>query len=157
MQTSTQSTAKALNLGDYPALFFLSAEDKLKKIISFSSDSLAAHLQGQGYPAVACDTTDAQTLPFVYHQFDLMLSAGALWMESFDLDRSWQQLHEMLRVATEVRVAPLFATEEFQSFLGPFMLKLQTHGFGVEIRAIKLPALPGAVMLRVWSQQCQLS
>lgn len=92
-------------------------------------------------------------LPFTNYQFDLLLSSFFFFFNEDDLDQCWNNLMEMLRVATEVRVAPL---SENQAFLGPLMLKLQTHAFGIEVRSITVPNLTNSAMLRVWSQNCPL-
>ena len=92
-------------------------------------------------------------LPFSNHQFDLLLSSFFLLFNEDKLDQCWNNLMEMLRVATEVRIAPLSAA---QAFLGPLMLKLQTHSFGIEVCSITAPSLASSAMLRVWSQNCPL-
>lgn len=93
------------------------------------------------------------TLPFANHQFDLMLSSFFFFSPEATTENCWNNLMEMLRVATEVRIYPLQNSTEL---LGPLMLKLQAASFGVEVRSIIFPKLPNAGMLRVWSQNCQL-
>lgn len=96
-------------------------------------------------------------LPFNNHQFDLMLSSFFFFLNEDHLDNCWNNLMEMLRVATEVRIAPLLSEQNLQVLLGPLMLKLQMHSFGIEIRSITFPGLSACAMLRVWSQNCSLS
>jgi hypothetical protein len=92
-------------------------------------------------------------LPFANHQFDLMLSSFFFFSPESTAESCWDNLVEMLRVATEIRIYPLQNSTEL---LGPLMLKLQAASFGVEVRSIIFPKLPNAGMLRVWSQNCQL-
>lgn len=97
------------------------------------------------------------TLPFSYHEFDLLLCSFFFFFNGDDLANYWDNLIEMLRVATEVRIAPLVSTQNLEQLLGPLMLKLQAHSFGIEVRSINSSDLPASAMLRVWSQHCQIT
>lgn len=96
-------------------------------------------------------------LPFKDHQFDLMLCSFSFFEKKAHLEDYWRMLIEMLRVATEIRIYPILNDKNSSEVLGPLMLKLQANGFGVEIRSVKFPNLPHSAMLRVWSQNCQLT
>lgn len=98
----------------------------------------------------------SSTLPFNNHQFDLMLSPFFLSTDMTEPDICWNNLVEMLRVATEVRISPLLDGKNLENLLGPLMLKLQQNSFGMEIRSVTLSDLPHAAMLRIWSQNCEL-
>ena len=95
-------------------------------------------------------------LPFSNHQFDLLLCSFFFFFNGDNVDNGWNNLMEMLRIATEVRISPLLADHNPEKLLGPLMLKLQMHSFGIEIRSISSPKLPASAMLRVWSQHCSI-
>lgn len=96
-------------------------------------------------------------LPFSNHQFDLLLCSFFFFFNGDSIENGWNNLMEMLRIATEVRISPLLADQNPETLLGPLMLKLQTYSFGIEIRSISFPKLPASAMLRVWSQHCPIT
>jgi hypothetical protein len=99
-------------------------------------------------------------LPFEDFSFDLALCSHYLFA---DLDNQTVELHlsiicELARVAREVRVFPLVDTEgKTSELLGPVLLGLQQHNYGVEVREIPFQLYKsGNAMLRVWAQQCHV-
>lgn len=98
------------------------------------------------------------SLPFEGFSFDLALSSYFLLadLDEHDIDSNIAGIMELARVAKEVRIFPLMdRTGKVSPFLGPVLLGLQQHNFGMEVREVKYHLLPMEnAMLRVWAQQC---
>lgn len=100
-------------------------------------------------------------LPFEHFSFDIAISTYYLFS---DLDIENAEFHlkiikELARVAKEVRIFPLLdSNNKPSSFLGPVLLGLQQENYGAEVKEVPYHLQPsGNAMLRVWSQQCELS
>ena len=77
-------------------------------------------------------------LPFDDDQFELALCSDFLALTQQAYQSSPQDLvNELCRVAEEVRLYPLMnAKGEMNDAIGPVMLSLQQHNFGVEVREV---------------------
>ena len=99
-------------------------------------------------------------LPFKDFTFDLALSSHDLFADpkTQSVEFHLETLHELARVAKEVRVFPLIQREgEPSELLGPVLLGLQQANFGVEVREVSCALYPeGNAMLRVWAQACEV-
>ncbi|QRN04417.1 hypothetical protein GH742_11305 [Legionella sp. MW5194] len=97
-------------------------------------------------------------LPFNDFTFDYALSSHYLFAELDNQDVAFhvQAIQELARVAKEVRIFPLIDRHGQPSpLLGPVLLELQQHNFGVEVRSVNYHLQPsGNAMLRVWAQEC---
>lgn len=98
------------------------------------------------------------TLPFADFSFDMALSSHYLFGEIDDLDLDFhiRVIKELARVGKEVRIFPLIDREGQPSpYLGPVLLELQHHNYGVEVRSVRYNLQSqGNAMLRVWAQEC---
>lgn len=97
-------------------------------------------------------------LPFKDFTFDYALSSHYLFaeLENQDLAFHVQAIRELARVAKEVRIFPLIDRHgQPSSLLGPVLLDLQQHNYGVEVRSVNYHLQPsGNAMLRVFAQEC---
>ncbi len=97
-------------------------------------------------------------LPFADFSFDFALSSHYLFADLDDQTVAFhlEVIRELARVAKEVRIFPLIDREGNTSeFLGPVLLGLQEHNYGVEVREVAFHLHPtGNAMLRVWAQEC---
>lgn len=92
-------------------------------------------------------------LPFTDGQFDLALVSHLLFLYSSQLDFDFHRaaLHELLRVASEIRIFPVRALGGLPSpHLEPLMMEWREHGAQVELVQVKYEFLKGAnQMLRI--------
>lgn len=99
-------------------------------------------------------------LPFDDFSFDIALSSHYLFagLDEQDTDFHVKVIMELGRVAKEVRIFPLIDRNSHPSpFLGPVLLALQEHNFGVEVKSCAYHLQrKGNAMLRVWAQQCRI-
>lgn len=104
---------------------------------------------------------DKITLPFADFSFDIALSSHYLFgdIDDLDLDFHLRVIKELARVAKEVRIFPLIdRLGQASPYLGPVLLDLQHHNYGVEVRSVPYNLQPqGNAMLRVWAQECSIS
>ena len=104
--------------------------------------------------------SEGVSLGFPDFSFDLALSTNFLFrnFEMQDLDFHVAMIKELVRVAREVRIAPLVDKSCKPSpLLGPVLLALQEANLGVEVKNVEHPLQPnGNAMLRVWAQECKL-
>lgn len=118
-------------------------------------------MPGFTQPVTRCELKDEGILPFPDFTFDMALCPHAFFvaMDSHDVEFHLKIIMELSRVAKEVRIAPLTnANGEPSIQLGPILLGLQQHDYGVEVRDVKASSEPhGHPMLRVWAQLCRVS
>ncbi|NNM59416.1 MAG: SAM-dependent methyltransferase [Legionellales bacterium] len=106
----------------------------------------------------------AESLPrlsFEDFQFSLALCANFIFDGSLSDDIQFQldSIHEMCRVAQEVRIYPLLDQHgRISPQLGLIMSELQLADYGVEIRQVSYQFFKhGNAMLRVFSRRCELT
>lgn len=98
-------------------------------------------------------------LPFESHQFDLALCSDLVFRaDASDKLTTDLIISELCRVAKEVRIFPLLdAQGEVAQDLGPLMLQLQHHNFGLEVKEVAYEQLKdGNAMLRIWATECKV-
>lgn len=97
-------------------------------------------------------------LPFPDNHYDLVLCLDKVFAAPMQSSLYLQALSEFKRIAHEIRIFPLTdAQGKLSSNLGPLILKLQTHGFGIEIKHSLFTFQPQAdAVLRIWPQTCTI-
>lgn len=99
-------------------------------------------------------------LPFNDFKFDLALCSHYLFADLDDqnIDLHVNIIQELARVAKEVRIFPLIDRQGQPSpLLGPVLLSLQQHNYGIEVREVSYYLQPkGNAMLRVFAQHCKV-
>lgn len=126
------------------------AERKAQFLTHFNADKNKNHYKNMRMPV----------LPLENHEFQLALCSDLLFHTQGREGYSPEQLiEELCRVALEVRVYPLLNENgAIAPTLGPVMLHLQEHDFGVEVRSIAYHELSGGnAMLRIWNKKCVVS
>jgi len=95
-------------------------------------------------------------LPFSDLCFQLALCSDFLFHSQAHNANPKELIMELCRVAHEVRVYPIMTEKgTMPDALGPVMLHLQQHNFGVEVREVPFHQLKGSnAMLRVWATEC---
>ena len=92
--------------------------------------------------------------------FDYALCSHYLFADpsTQSLDEHVALIADLAHLAHEVRIFPLISgLGEPSSLLGPVLMQLQEHNFGVEVREVSYSLYPqGNAMLRVWAQQCHV-
>ena len=102
-----------------------------------------------------------QDLPFNPLEFELALCTHYLFSNRFEpnLPLHLDIIHQLLRVANEVRIFPLLdPVGNVSPLLGPLMLALQENDLvGVELRLVDYHfQKQGNAMLRIWGQTCDI-
>lgn len=98
-------------------------------------------------------------LSFKPFQFDLALCAYHFFLQQEqNLDYYLAAALELARVAKEIRIFPLInAQNQVSPLLGPLMLRLQQHNFGVEVKQVAYQKEEkSSAMLRIWANACEL-
>jgi hypothetical protein len=99
-------------------------------------------------------------LSFENFQFAYALCANFIFDGHYADDLKFQiaAIHDMARVAREVRIFPLLdPTGNISANLGPILAQLQVEGYGVEIRQVPYQLLKkGNAMLRVFAKNCPI-
>lgn len=96
-------------------------------------------------------------LPFKERQFNLALCSDLLFHgHAKNGHTPLELIKELCRVALEVRVFPLLSDKgKISDELGPVMMELHQHNFGVEVRQVPYEQQRGGnAMLRIWTTEC---
>jgi hypothetical protein len=106
-------------------------------------------------------TADAlPNLHFDDFQFSLALCANFIFDGPYANDLIFQMdsIHEMCRVAKEVRIYPLLdRSGQISPHLGPIIAELQMKDYGVEVREVPYQFVRhGNAMLRVFARNCPI-
>lgn len=102
---------------------------------------------------------DLPHLPFKDHEFNLALCSDFLFHSKTSVEHDPEELiHELCRVAEEVRVFPLMdELGKMPKSLGNILISLQQKNYGVEIREVPYKLQKGGnAMLRIWAKECEL-
>lgn len=138
-------------------VFFGYSMDEYRKMFDLSLADMDSKILEYG-----CDSNRDLNSPLLYPDFafDYALSAHFLFggLKGQTVDLHLQVIHELARVAKEVRIFPLIDQQgKTSEFLGPVLLQLQKEGYGVEVRDVDCHAQHAEnAMLRVWAQKCDL-
>jgi hypothetical protein len=103
---------------------------------------------------------DADVLPFANASFDLALSSNYFFADLPDqnLDFHLHWIHELTRVANELRIYPLTdQVGQVSELLGPVLLALQNQGYLVSIEEVPFRLFrESKAMMKIRSNRCQI-
>lgn len=151
-----------MHIEEYVDLFGLTAADLDGRVLEYGRVSKIMQVPWDGFsqPVTCCPSDSDSSLSFPDFAFDLALCPDYLFTdeENQNVDFHLKQIHELARVAKEVRIFPLSDSQGFPSpLLGPVLLGLQQENYGIEVRDVTTFLHPkGSAMLRVWAQQCHV-
>lgn len=125
------------------------------KILEYGQASTATTVSWDGFTnAITCvPVMNLGRLPFADFSFDVALSPDYLFTDKVPQTLAFylSVIHELARVAKEVRIYPL-GDEQASRLLGPVLLALQQANYGVEVCLGE----KDKALLRVFAQQCEV-
>lgn len=108
-------------------------------------------------------TPELPRFPYHNDEFRLALCSDLLFNSKLELQTASlitaeDMILEICRIAEEVRIFPLMTeTGQLSEDLGPIMLLLQEHDYGLEVKEVPYHQQQGGnAMLRIWSQSCDV-
>ena len=131
-------------------------KSKMHEVLSPAVTKQFLHDYETQYPHGYYHSAALPQLPFAHFEFDLVLCPFLLFDNHLELTQQLTIAQELCRVAQEVRIYPVPQEPELiKHHLGPLMLYLQQHHFGIEIKSLEENSHSPA-LLRLWLNECRV-